>query len=178
MSAKNVVQLHHHGSVIRVAFGGRKGTAPQAPAQTIPIQNLFVRQVARLEMVAAEKTADMMHLRVSIFHALVVDAEAFEQLLVFPSEALLFHAPVIPGDDDPAGRLQDAEKFASRAVWFEPVEGLAGGDKVDAGIDERGGFGRALHAGEAVVGGEIFLAGPAHFGIWLDTVNAIAIPQE
>ena len=121
-------------------FGWSERAAAEAPAQTIPIQNLFVGKVAKVEMVPAEETADVIHLRVSILHALVVNAEAFEQFLVFTSEVFLFHPPVVPCDDDPAGGLQDAGKFASRGVWFEPVEGLASGDEVDAGIAERCGF--------------------------------------
>src|SRR5690349_9266334 len=129
-------------------------------------------------MITAEESADMMCLRVSVFHSLVVDAKAFEQFLVFTSEGLLLHPPVMPCDDDPAGGLQDAGKLTSRSIWFEPMEGLAGGDKVDAGIAERSGFGGALDAGEAVVGGETLFASAAHLGIRFHAVNAIAFFQE
>src|SRR5260370_19568247 len=141
MTAKNSIQLRHHGSVIRMALRRRKGTAAQASQETIPIQNLFVGQVATVEIIMAEKTPDMMQLLIKIFHALVVDAEAFDQSLVFTSEALLLHAPVIPCDEHPASGLEDTDKFSARGVWLEPVKGLAGGDKIDAGIAKRGGFG-------------------------------------
>src|SRR6266568_6104952 len=78
MGAKNAVQLRHHGSVIRVAFGGSKRAAAQTSAQALLVQSLFIRKVVGEEFAIAEETADMMHLRISIFHALVVDAEAFE----------------------------------------------------------------------------------------------------
>jgi len=58
------------------------------------------------------------------------------------------------------------------------MEGLAGGDKVDGGITERGGFGGAFDAAEAVVGGEILFAGAAHFGIRFHAVDAIAVLEE
>jgi hypothetical protein len=58
------------------------------------------------------------------------------------------------------------------------MESLASSDKVHAGVIERGGFGGAVDAGEAVVGGEIFFAGLAHFFVGLDAENAVAVFQE
>src|SRR5205807_9696438 len=82
-------------------------------SQTSPIQNLFVGKVAKVEMISAEETADMIHLRVSILHALVVNAEAFEQFLVFTSEVFLFH----PQLDRKSTRLNSSHLVISYAVF-------------------------------------------------------------
>src|SRR6266568_4325935 len=49
MRAKNALQLSHHGSVVRMTFRGSERAAAQTPAESLPIQNLIIRQVAGLK---------------------------------------------------------------------------------------------------------------------------------
>jgi hypothetical protein len=86
--------------------------------------------------------------------------------------------PLVPDDDDPAIGLQDAREFAAGGVLIEPVEGLACSYEVHAGIVERGGLRRSVHACESVEGGEIFLASLSHGFVGLDAENAIAVFQK
>jgi len=76
-------------------------------------------------------------------------------------------------------RPQNPPKLRPRFFRLEPVEGLARGDEVDAGILERSGFGRAFNTREAVVGGEN-ISSPAwrisEFG--LDAGNAISVVRK
>src|SRR6266851_7953885 len=178
MRAKNALQLRHHRSVVGMIFGWSERTAAQTPAESLPIQNLVVRQIARGEDAAIKETLDILAFRIRIFHPLVVNAEALKQVFVSPREPRFFYAAVIPEDHDPAARFKDARKFAARGPRVEPVESLGGGDEINTGIGECSGFGRSFDAREAVVGGEIFFAGLAHFQVGLDAEDAVAVFKE
>src|SRR5260370_24415800 len=101
-----------------------------------------------------------------------------KQALVLAGEPRFFHAAVIPENDDPSIRFKDARKFAAGGLRVEPVKSLSCGDEVDRRVAKRGGFGGAFDTREAVVGGEIFLAGPAHVCVGFDTGDAVAVFKE
>src|SRR2546427_11108227 len=61
---------------------------------------------------------------------------------------------------------------------FEPVKSLGGGDEIDAGVAERGGFGGAGDAREFLEAVEEFFAGFAHLPVRLDAENAMAVFEE
>src|SRR5277367_3608604 len=102
--------------------------------------------------VLAKETAHLFFTRIAFVHACVVDAKGSKQGFVLAKKRSGVRQPFVPDDDYPAGRLEDAQKFTASGVLVEPVEGLASGHVVDASVIERGGFGGAVDAGEAVVG--------------------------
>ncbi len=128
--------------------------------------------------VQAKETAHLFFTRIAFVHACVVGAKRSKQGFVVAEKGSGVRQPLVPDDDDPAGGLEDTKKFAAGGVLVEPVEGLAGGHEVDACVIERGGFGGAVDAGEAVVRGEIFFARQAHRFVGLDAEDAIAVFQE
>ena len=148
MLAKNPFELGHHGRVVRMIFGRSEGAAAETPAESLPIQNLVVRQIARGRNTAIKETANSNALRIGILDPLVVNAEPLKHAFVLAGERRFFHAAVIPEDHHPPAGLKDASKFAARGLPFEPVKSLAGGDEIDAGVAERGGFGGAGNACE------------------------------
>src|SRR5260370_24378644 len=79
MRVKDALQLRHHGRIIRMIFGRRKGAAAQTASEALPIEGLFVGQIARGEFASSEETADVLAFRIRIFHALVIKAEKFER---------------------------------------------------------------------------------------------------
>src|SRR5712664_1594118 len=176
VGVEEFTELLHHGRVICMAFGGGERTAAKAAAQRVPVENLVIRQVALRE--GAQEAADALRLGIGVLHVFVIDAKALKNIFVRAGERRLLHAPIVPSDDHPAARLEDANEFASGSVGLEPVKGLSGGDEINASVVERGGFGGAFNAGEAIVGGEIFFAGLPHVLIGLNAVDAIAIVQE
>src|SRR6266852_5985447 len=176
VGVEKFAELGHHGREIGMTFGGSEGAAAQAAGQSLPVEDLVIGQIALRE--SAEEAADAVGFGVGVFHVFVIDAKALENIFVGAGERRFLHAAIVPSDHHPAGGLEDAGEFAAGGVGLEPVEGLAGGDEVDAGVVEGGGFGGAFDAGEAVVGGEIFFAGLAHVFVGFDTVDAIAIFEE
>src|SRR6266567_2245342 len=178
MRSINALQLGHHRSVIRMILRGRERAAAQTPAESFPIQSLVVRQIPRGESIPSKEAADILAFRVSILDALVVNAKALKQAFVFPRELRLFHAAVIPENHDPSTRFKDAGKFASGGLGFEPVKSLGGGDEIDSRVAKRGGFGGGSDADEVLKIAQEFLAGLAHFGVWFDAEDAVAVFKE
>src|SRR6266851_1916119 len=175
MRAKNALQLRHHRSVVGMIFGWSERTAAQTPAESLPIQNLVVRQIARGEDAAIKETLDILAFRIRIFHPLVVNAEALKQVFVSPREPRFFYAAVIPEDHDPAARFKDARKFATRGLGVEPVKSLGGSNKIDGRIAEGRGFSGGSDADEISEDAQKFFAGPAHFQVGLDAEDAVAV---
>src|SRR5436853_1979944 len=134
MRAKNPLQLGHHRSVVRMTIPRSERAAAQTPAESLPIQNLVVRQIAPGENTGIEKTANIRVFRIGILDPLVVNAEALKQTFVLAGELRFFHAAVIPEDHDPSAGSKDARKFAARGFGFEPVESLGRRDEIDCRI--------------------------------------------
>ncbi len=83
------------------------------------------------------------------------------------------------GDEDhPAVGLKDAAKLGEGAGDVEPVEGAAGGDDVDGGVREAGGFGGGVADGEAGRGVLEVFAGCAHLIVGFDGDDGIAVGEE
>src|SRR6266566_5067519 len=178
MRAKNALQLSHHGSVVRMTFCRSERAAAQAPAKSLPIQNLIIRQVARYKIIRFEEVTNVLDLRIRILHGFVVNAEALQQTLVITCELRFFHTAVVPKDHEPSTRLQYANEFAARRAGLKPMERLSGGHELHAGVGERGGLRGTVHAGEVRVRAQILLAGLAHLLIGLDAENVVAIFEE
>src|SRR6266481_4164282 len=178
MLAKNPFQLGHHRCVVRMTFGRSEGAAAEPPAESLLIQNLVVRQIARGENTAIKETANISALRIGILDPLVVNAEPLKHTFVRAGERGFFHAAVIPEDHHPPAGLKDASKFAARRMPFEPVKSLGGGDEIDAGVAQRGGFGGAGDAREFLEAVQEFFAGFTHLPIRLDAENAMAVFEE
>src|SRR5580704_9463894 len=102
--------------------------------------------------IQAKETAHVLFTRVAFVYACVVGTKSSKQGFVVPEKRSGARQPFVPNDDDPAGGLEDAQKFAASGVLIEPVEGLAGGHVIHACVIEGSGFGGAVDAGEAVVG--------------------------
>src|SRR5882762_3131905 len=175
--AKEFAQHVHHRGEIRMAFLRNVRAAAQPPGEPVPVQELHIRQGVMQDFPAEEKPLHVVGLGVGVTHARIIRPIFHENVFIGPGERRL-HFTEVPDGDDPALRPQNPPKLRPRFFRLEPVEGLARGDEVDAGILERSGLGRALDTREAVVGGEIFFAGLAHFGVWLDTINAISVLQK
>src|SRR6266699_3925128 len=130
MRAKNALQLSHHGSVVRMTFRGSERAAAQTPAESFPIQNLIIRQVARHKIIRFEEVTNVLDLRIRILDGFVVNAEALQQTLVITRELRFFHPAVVPEDHEPSTRLQDAQEFAARGHGIKPMKGLARSDEI------------------------------------------------
>src|SRR5208282_62834 len=76
---EKALQLRHHRREIRMTFLGCVGTAPQAPAQPFPSEDLVIGQVARGKAAIVEKVADGLHFRISIANAFVIGTKALQQ---------------------------------------------------------------------------------------------------
>ncbi len=59
MFVKEIVELGHHGREIRVALNWRVGTAAQAAAQSIEIEDLIVGNFTREEFLVFKERADV-----------------------------------------------------------------------------------------------------------------------
>src|SRR6266581_4457165 len=178
MRAKNALQLSHHGSVVRMTFRGSERATAQTPAESLPIQNLIIRQVARHKIIRFEEVTNVPDLRIRILDGFVVNAEALQQTLVITRELRFFHPAVVPEDHEPSTRLQDANEFAARRAGLKPMERLSGGHELHAGVQKRGGLSGAVYAGEAAVGSEMFFAGLTHGFVGFDAEDAITVFQE
>src|SRR5438034_4987906 len=178
MRPKNALQLGHHGSVVRMTFCRSERATAQTPAESLPIQNLIIRQVARHKIIRFEEVTNVLDLRIRILHGFVVNAEALQQTLVITRELRFFHTAVVPEDHEPSTRLQDANEFAARRAGLKPMERLSGGHEIHAGVQKRGVLSGAVYAGEAVVGNEMFFAGLTHGFVRLDNKDAITVFQE
>src|SRR2546425_4187767 len=158
MRAKNALQLSHHGSVVRMTFCRSERATAQTPAESLPIQNLIIRQVARHKIIRFEEVTNVPDLRIRILHGFVVNAEALQQTLVITRGLRFFHTAVVPEDHEPSTRLQDAQEFASRGHGIKPMERLSGGHELHAGGQKSGGLSGTVYAGEAGVGSEMVFA--------------------
>src|SRR5216683_4076422 len=178
MRPKNALQLSHHGSVVRMTLCRSERAAAQTAAESFPIQNLIIRQVARHKIIRFEGVTNVPDLRIRILHGFVVNAEALQQTLVITRELRFFHTAVVPEEHEPSTRLQDANEFAARRARLKPMERLSGGHELHAGVQKRGGLSGPVYAGEGVVGSEMLFAGLTHGFVGLDAQDAITVFQE
>src|SRR5271165_5963501 len=88
------------------------------------------------------------------------------------------YVAVVPHQNGPALRLQNARELDARLGRMEPVEGLPGNNEVNARIGQGRGFGAAIHHGEAGIGREILLAGKAHLAIGFYADHAVAVVEK
>src|SRR5260370_16990292 len=135
-------------------------------------------EVTSHERAPSEEIANPMHLRISIFHALVVDAEAFLQFLVIASELFLFQSPIIPKDGDPSARRENTSKFAAPGDRIKPMKRLASSHKIRATVRQSRGFRGAIHAGEAGIRLQILFATLPHLLVWFDTEHRGSLFQH
>src|SRR5580700_10509545 len=150
---ENSLQFFHHGREIRMVSGGDERTAAQASGDAFEIKFLKIREGSPGVSVWAKEIAHVLLAWVAFLHAGVVRAEFSKQGFVVAEKGSCVREPLVPNDHHPACGFKDANEFGAGGVLVEPVEGLAGGDKIHACVIERGGFGGAIDAGETVVGG-------------------------
>src|SRR3974377_2483936 len=165
----------HHRRIVRVTFRGSVGTAAQAPAKALPIENLVVGQVTGAKSAGGEKNPDFVRLRVGFLDVFVIHPKPLEQLFVLSGEWSVFHAAILPNDNDPAGRFKNAAKFLAGKLDVKPVEGLARGDKIH-GLRRQGcSLGGAVDAREIRAFLKEMLPAGAHFGVRLDAQDLISV---
>ncbi len=108
----------------------------------------------------------------------VVDGVAADEVLVGAQEGRGVNVAVVPDEDGPASRLEDARELDAGIVGTKPMEGLAGDNKVNARVRQARGFGAAIYHSEGGISGEIVFAGEAHFAIGFDSDDAVAVVEE
>src|SRR5882724_3349995 len=108
-------------------------------------------------------------------HLLVVRRVSQQQALIVRQEAGGVGSAIIPQQNNPAARTEDALELGAAAGAIEPVKGLAGGDKINALVWQCGRFRRRRDAGEARASSQQALACLAHFAIGLDAEDAVAV---
>src|SRR6516225_7307455 len=131
-----------------------------------------------METARIKKRPDFLGFRVGVFDTFVVDAVAFEQVFIGLRERSVFHAAILPDDNNPTARFQNAAKFLRGKLDVEPVEGLACGDEIDSLRRQGGGFSGAANAREICATLKDVFASGAHFGVGLDTKDWIAVFEE
>src|SRR5438128_2955809 len=111
-------------------------------------------------------------------HLFVVRAVLQKHLLIGPQEWRRIEPALVPDQDDPALRLQNANEFPACFLLLEPVKGLPDDDEVNAVVGKRGCLCFSVNANEIYVTAEKPLCRGTHFSIWFDRVNHISMPQE
>src|SRR5580704_7511772 len=175
---ENSLQFFHHRREIRIVRGGNEGAAAETSGDAFEIKFLEIWQRARVVRDCAKEIVHVLLAWIAFFHAGVVRAEGPQQGFVAEEKRSGVCEALVPNDDNPARGLENASEFGASGVLVEPMEGLAGGDEIDACVIEGGGFGGSVDAGEAVVGSQIFFACLAHGFVGLDAEDAIAIFEE
>src|SRR5207245_5674598 len=85
---------------------------------------------------------------------------------------------LVPDQDDPAFRLQNADEFPARLLQLEPVKGLPGDNEVNAFVGKRTCFCFSVDAVEICVVFEKPLCRGTHFSIWFNAINRVSMSQE
>src|SRR4029077_20562741 len=134
ISVEEFAELLHHGRVIRMALSRGERTAAKTAETRVPVEDLVIGQVALRE--GAQEAADALRFGIGVFHLFVIGPEALQNIFVRARERRFLHAPIVPSDDHPAARLEDADELAAGGVRLEPVKGLSGRDEINAGIVE------------------------------------------
>src|ERR1700704_6286644 len=98
------------------------GTAADAARQAFKIKNLQVGKPLLAIGSGLEKGAHLFFARVAFVYTRIVGAKFAEQGFEIAQERSGVRQAFVPEDDDPAGWLQDADKFGSRSIRIEPVK--------------------------------------------------------
>ncbi len=140
--------------------------------QAFEVEHLAILQFHQAPHGTAEYAADVLFADAVHFRGIAAD-----QGIVCGLKSAAFGA-FVPDEHEVAAGFPDAAELDARGGGVEPVECLAGGDKVHGGVRQGGGFGAALHRVEARIAGQQARAGGAHLGIRFDTENLAAQFEE
>src|SRR2546426_1575858 len=152
---------------------GRKSPALQA----IEVEGLKVIEGRGPEALRRKERSDIF---IDIFmpYLFVVRAVPQKQLLVGPQKWRRIEPALVPDQDDPAFRLQNANEFPARFLLLEPVKGLPGDNEINAVGGKRSCFCFSVDAVEICVVFEKPLGRGTHFSIWFNAINKVSMPQE
>src|SRR5581483_4170577 len=116
--------------------------------------------------------------RILVANFRVVSAIRLQELLVIAQERRGIGPALVPYENTPAVRLEDADEFLPCFVAFKPVRRLGRCDKIDAAIRQRRGFCPPGNAYQFRKRRQQSLTRFAHFRIGLDRENAISILEQ
>jgi hypothetical protein len=170
-------QAVKHGLIVGMSGFGGIGRGAQAAFEALVIEFLAHGERARMEF-GWRKEGRNDGADVLVTNFLIVGAEIEEKLFVIAQERSTVDAALVPDQNAPAVRFQNASKFMAGGGQSEPMGGLRGGDEVDAGVGKRGGFGGAGNADKVRIVGKQLIAGLAHLSIGLDSVDTIAVFEQ
>src|SRR5207253_5730797 len=109
---------------------------------------------------------------------LVIGSIAQQKFLITAHQRARFNAESIPNKHQPSFGLQDSREFDLCFLSIEPMEGLAGDNKIYGIIRERGRFSRRVQAKKFwILCQQSFDCG-ARFLIWLNTKNAVSVLEN
>src|SRR6266481_1077042 len=134
MLAENIFKCRKHRREAGLIPGGHIGTAANAAGQALEVENLQIGNLPLPTGGGLEKSAHLFFTRITFVDARIVRAKFAKEGFEIAQERGRVRQAFVPENDDPPGGLPDTDEFTSRGVWFEPVEGLAGGNEVHAGI--------------------------------------------
>ena len=178
MGREQVRELAQH-RLVSLAGLGNVGRRQQPPAQAVEVEALLVVLLDELHLVGREEALQRgVAGEILVRDLVVVDGMAAHEVFVGAQKRRGVNVAVVPDENSPAARLQNARELGARLVGSKPVEGLSGHDEVNTRVGQSRGFGAAVHHAEVGVGGEIVFAGAAHLAIGLDADHAIAVVEK
>src|SRR5437899_1542305 len=136
MGAKDPPEFLHHRVVAGMTLKRRVRRRPQSSGKSLIVKLLAQGEDALLGQRGLEKL--MNHgSRALVAHLLIVSAISQQELLVVSQERRACGLALIPDQDAPPSRPQNADEFRAGAWQIEPVRGLGGGDEVDGSGAQR-----------------------------------------
>ena len=187
VGVEDLGEAGEHGGVVGVAGGWGVGGGEEAAGEGGEVEGLGGGIGAFGHGAGGEEGCEDVVGDVFVVYGGVVGGEVLEEFFVGDEEGGGGGEAVVPDEGDgaappppphPPTEAEDAVEFFFAAGAVEPVEGLAGGDEVDAEVGEGGCFGGGVDGGEAREVAEVLFAGGAHVGVGLDAEDGVAVVEE
>src|SRR6266404_9381691 len=136
MSPKDSLEFQHHRLVARMTLKRRVRRRPESSGESFIVKLLAQAEDSLLGQSGRKKLVDHGG-RALVAHFLIVSAVSQQELLVVSQERGGCGLALIPDQDAPSVRPQNADEFRAGARQIEPVRGLGGGDEVDGSGAQR-----------------------------------------